>query len=532
LSPLAGRDRLAEYARKGVELGLRQVALSPELVRARRLRAQWSARSVSADGPSVVILTPRSWASHVQWEAVLGHALRLRGARVTYLTCGGGLELCDRVNVYQSPPPPCGQCTMYVERALAAHGHDHRPLLDGASQAAWPELDELEVEELSRVTWDGLPLGRLIDIPTKWFLMSTQVTQDPLGPLTMRRLLRAARPVVAGIRRAIDELAPDVMVMLNGTFFFEAIARAICEQRGVPVVSYERGFVFGSLWFSRGTPAVRYDMGDHWDKARATPLSSEQERRLDDYLEDRGAGRRQYVAYSRAGGPTVDRTTAGRRAVLFSNITWDSAVIGREVAYPSIQAWIAAAIEAFRVRPEHELVVRLHPAEVRLHGQTTREALGPFIHRRFPRVPENVTVVGADEDVSSYELMRDADLGLVLTSTVGLELALLGTPVIVAGKPHYSGRGFTNDAASAEDFIAMLEAGLADPHALVADRELARRYANAFLFDIPLAWTGVSEPILGLARLDVGSLDELAPGAAPDLDRICGLVLGDVTSGS
>jgi hypothetical protein len=216
--------------------------------------------------------------------------------------------------------------------------------------------------------------------------------------------------------------------------------------------------------------------------------------------------------------------------VLSSNITWDSAVIGREVAFSSIQDWIAAAIEAFASRPDHELVVRLHPAEVRLHGQTTREALGPFIQRRFSSLPDNVRVVAADEDVSSYELMRDADLGLVLTSTVGLELALLGTPVIVAGKPHYSRRGFTNDPASAEEFITMLDAGLADPGALVADRELARRYANAFLFDLPLVSTGVSEPILGLARLEVRSLDELAPGAAPDLDRICDLVLGGATS--
>ena len=73
MSPLPRQDKLAEYALKGVHLGLRQVKLAPEQVVARRLRRQAAAFGPRT-GKRVAILTPRDWAVHVQWEAIVGQA--------------------------------------------------------------------------------------------------------------------------------------------------------------------------------------------------------------------------------------------------------------------------------------------------------------------------------------------------------------------------------------------------------------------------------------------------------------------------
>ena len=70
----------------------------------------------------MTILTPRSWAAHVQWEAMIAQALRLRGAEVDFVTCGGGLEICDRANLWEAPPMPCRTCTRYVDASIDAHG--------------------------------------------------------------------------------------------------------------------------------------------------------------------------------------------------------------------------------------------------------------------------------------------------------------------------------------------------------------------------------------------------------------------------
>ena len=132
----------------------------------------------------VAFLTPRDWAAHVQWEGTLGQALRLRGADVHVITCGGGLEVCDRANTWEAPPMPCTTCTRYVEGSVDAHGFPRLSLRDGwePGDAPWPELDALERDDLLEVEDDGLALGELVDIPTKWFLMAAQLDDDPLAP--------------------------------------------------------------------------------------------------------------------------------------------------------------------------------------------------------------------------------------------------------------------------------------------------------------------------------------------------------------
>ena len=63
----------------------------------------------------------------------------------------------------------------------------------------------------------------------------------------------------------------------------------------------------------------------------------------------------------------------------------------------------------------------------------------------------------AEDPTSSYVFMDEADLGLVYTSTVGLELAARGVPVVVAAATHYRGRGFTVDPVNPDEYWATAE---------------------------------------------------------------------------
>lgn len=527
MSPVPSRDRLREYAVKGVHLGLRQVGRAPEQVTARLLAAD---APPEAQGRRVAVLTPRDWAVHVQWETMIAQALRLRGASVHFVTCGGGLEICDRVNTWEGPPVPCTTCTRYVHGSVDAHGFGFTTIREGweaDDPGEWPELDEISAAALTAVEDMGLPLGALVEVPAKWFLMGACIEDDPLGPVTLRRFLRSSRRVVKGLSAALDRVQPEVVLLLNGLFFFEAVAWELCRRRGIEVVTYERGFIKETLLFRRDAAACMGDVSHLWDRWSGVPLTPEEDKELDDYLEDRRAGRRTIDRYWV--NPRFEQWGAdggGRLVTLFTNLTWDSAVIGQEVAFPSIHEWLAAAVRSFAGRPEHQLVVRIHPAEVKLPGKQTREPLGQFLAETFPELPPNVRVIGADDPTSSYPLMEASDVGLVFTSTTGLELALSGTPVVVAGRTHYRDKGFTLDVSTPQEFEAALDRALADPGAVTPDAELARRYAHLFFFRAPLRSPGVEEHVPGLARITVDDLGDLAPGRDPDLDRICDGILG------
>jgi glycosyltransferase involved in cell wall biosynthesis len=426
---------------------------------------------------------------------------------------------------------PCRSCTAYVDASLAGHGRAPR-WLGPFDVGAWPEIDELSIGDLRAVEHAGIPVGRLVEIPVKWFLLADAIDDDPLGPITYRHFLRSARAILDRAAALLDDVRPDQVLMLNGLFLFESMVWELCKQRRIPVVTYERGFILDSFFFARDEAAGLSNMSPVWPEWADRPLTADESARLDTYLDDRRHGRRTADQYWRDVRFDVDSAPAqGSRALLLTNLVWDSAVIGQEVAFASIVDWIEATIDVFRGRPDDELVIRVHPAEVKLPGRESRETMEVAIARRVERLPPNVRVVAATDPTSSYTLMADADVGLVYSSTTGLEMALAGKPVIVAAQTHYRDKGFTVDVRSAEDFRRTLVEALDDPERWAPDVERARRYAYLFFFRAPYVGLGVAEHIRGLVRLTATAADDLRPGASADLDRFCDRLLGGLDFG-
>ena len=81
----------------------------------------------------------------------------------------------------------------------------------------------------------------------------------------------------------------------------------------------------------------------------------------------------------------------------------------------------------------------------------------------MPQIPAHIHLVEAADPINTYDLVEIADLGLAYTTTVGMEMAMSGVPVIVGGKTHYRGKGFTLDPASWEEYYELIDKVLSDP---------------------------------------------------------------------
>ena len=71
--------RVLTTLRQGAELLAREVGQSPELRAARAVPL--AGPDVGPHVPRVLVLSPRDWAVHVQWEALIGRALAAPGHR-------------------------------------------------------------------------------------------------------------------------------------------------------------------------------------------------------------------------------------------------------------------------------------------------------------------------------------------------------------------------------------------------------------------------------------------------------------------
>jgi hypothetical protein len=94
--------------------------------------------------------------------------------------------------------------------------------------------------------------------------------------------------------------------------------------------------------------------------------------------------------------------------------------------------WLQALSRWVGERNDLQLIIRLHPrmaANVRSSGAARQHAK---IRAALADVPRNVTVVAADSPLSSYNIAEMADVALVAWSSMGIELARFGVPVVAA----------------------------------------------------------------------------------------------------
>jgi hypothetical protein len=465
--------------------------------------------------PRVLVVSLRAWPAHAAYETVIAHALRLRGCETALVTCGGGQPACEMGWGRQALPRPCDRCAWFTNRVLGMADLPSYRLADmlpwgGNARQAPSEPDERPDPDATRIS-----------VP--WFLRTSQPDTMSEGPAARADFEVAADGIRHAANAILDDFRPDVVFLVNGLFTSEHVFSAAARERGLRVVTYERAGRGQTLFFSEDAPAPTYYMDTAWNLGRDRPLTPRQNEVLDELLLGRSEGRGAHERYFDETVEDRDRIEArlgierGERVLsLFANLTWDSACLDRDIAYDSMVDWITRVVASARDMRGTRVVVRAHPSEAR---RGTREPILPLVSARLGGdIPANVSFVPGHEPLSSYVLLAMSDLVMVYTSTVGIEAAVRGHPVAVAGDAHYRGRGFTIDLDSHE---RMERAMAGDDAAITPEQiELARRYAFTFFFRkmIPFPIVRVDgERIAELAP----SVDSLRPGAEPFLDLIC-----------
>lgn len=511
-----------------------------ELVQMETIARQTSSNILASPGkgPKVLFFSMRGWSTHIAWETIIAAALRLRGAEASFYTCGKRLPLCDIASHHVSPPTPCDFCATYVNRALAAWGFSTQRLFDFTTPAEIANLRQqvaaLPYEKYGEFMAEGLPVGKLITTSVRWFLCSGTIGDDKLARQSYHDFLLSAAIMARVGARLLDTIKPDKLFLLNGLFFAERIMMELARLRALPLVTYEVGFIPGTLVFAHERIAAYYEPDEFWPRYANIPLLPAEVDQLDEYLLLRKKGRGDAVRYF----PSLEedwqiiitQLSLERNKTLvtaFTNILWDSAILDRDRAFTNMIDWLDTTIQHFISRDDAQLVIRIHPAEIRLAMQETREQVAQVLSSRYPNLPAHIKIVPPESSLSSYILMRMSDVGLVYTSTVGLEMALDGKPVIVAGETHYAGKGFTYDVANRDEYLALLN-DLTNLGALSATMvEQARRYAYLFFFRYMLPFPLTTTLARGRLRFNFDTLDDLRPGRWPELDLICEAILKD-----
>ena len=460
-------------------------------------------------------------------------ALRLAGTPVIHFVCQAGMSRCvlgttrDQVG----RPPPCATCI-----------HQSRQTYNGA-EVRWfkfqpdPGLDQaisrLSLTELISYRRAGIPLGQLVLPSLRWIMRRNTLEGDPGTRYIFRQYILSAWNIIQQFGALLDETKPQKVVVFNGMFYPEAAARWAAQNRGIAVITHEVGLRPFTGYFTNGE-ATAYPI----DIPAGLELSAVQNQRLDAYLEQRFQGN-----FSMAGvrfwpemkclSPEFLDKAAGFKQVVpvFTNVIFDTSQGHANVIYPHMFAWLDAVLEIIRSHPETFFVIRAHPDESR-PGKESLESVAMWVrHKEVERLP-NVLFVNSGQFFSSYELIQRSKFVMVYNSTIGLEAAVLGMPVLCAGKARFTQLAtvfFPASAAQyqlqAEQFLAAEKVDVPAEHRLNARRFLYYQlFKTSLPFDAFIEEDGIWK---GYVRLKKFELADLSAERSPALAAVLNGILND-----
>jgi len=412
----------------------------------------------------VLITSFKNWPIHHHWEKVMAAMLKARGYNVRFFTCQYPFfRACEAYDVNTSNSVDrrssyCRDCYSSFRNDLAEEVN----MLQLSQYVSRQELRRIELLVKSSENRDLLKYPicdtNLLEIirPSlyRYFRVGNH-NPEHTPPEVLQNYAYTALMIEHAMNEILRQDRPELVITLNSQFFGENIVWRMARAAGVRVVNYERSPFHNALVFSDDEPAHMMNVETAWLRQKDTPLTYDEKLLVEGFLESRRQNLDSYFDYRSRNPIKVGQGDARKQAVLFTNLTWDSSVVSQKGIFDSPRDWLAATIEWFREHKEYSLVVRVHPGETKLLYDPTLDSI--YEHLLLTHdLPDNITIIPPEAEVDSYQLMAESDCGVVLCTTAGLEMAAMGKPVVMVGQAHFSGKGFTIDCKSRDDYQAQL----------------------------------------------------------------------------
>jgi hypothetical protein len=141
--------------------------------------------------------------------------------------------------------------------------------------------------------------------------------------------------------------------------------------------------------------------------------------------------------------------------------------------------WLSFLVDMVGRSHDLQLVVRVHPREGPNRSDPTASQHVLRLKAAFDRPLPNCRFVWPEEPISSYDLAEIAHVGLTSWSTIGMELARFGIPLLIAFRGHIAfpaGEDFVRWAGTSPEYAAELRSAIGRPVTLESLRAAYRWY--------------------------------------------------------
>lgn len=409
-------------------------------------------------------------------QVTLGKILKEKGHRVRFLVCDIELPICESSDI-KSHHNRSKICKTQLDHIKHFFKNTDFELILLSELLSQKEISDLKQNSPKITKWKSFEESMLL----RYFKVGKLNKQDPSFKELSAKASHAAL-ISARVGEKIAALNPDRVILSHGTYTTRGPARIVLNEANIPLVSISRAKMAESQKFNWKTAGDWWSVDEEWEKVKDIPLTKNQSIMIEDYLQSRRSHSRDIIAYNFTDeenrSATLKKLNLDENKkiyTLFTNVLWDAASAQREIAFNSPIEWTMETIKWFKNQKDKQLIVRIHPAE-KIIG--TQQPMMELIKENIKDFTDNIILLEPDAAINSWSLLKITDVGLVHTSTVGLELALEGIPSLCLSKTHYRGKGFTVDVMNKENYFDLLNT----KQFLLFDSEEAKKLAKRYSY--------------------------------------------------
>jgi len=309
--------------------------------------------------------------------------------------------------------------------------------------------------------------------------------------------------------RVVDAIRPDVVLFWDTEYTPAAEFFQTCLLRGIEAIAHTPAHQLNGLMFKRYGPPDRWDhhpaslSQETWDRLLSLPWTECRRERIARELTSgyttgdwftRGTKVGARIAPAEQVRAILRLDPAKKTAVIFAHVLWDAPLLWGHPLFQTYEEWLVETVRGACRNERVNWVLKIHPFSsardpagkpvVPVETRALTQALGDL--------PAHVVVIPPDTDLNTMSLFDVMDYCLTVRGTIGMEAARLGIPVITAAAARYSGKGFTVDSASREEYLSKIEHLHEVPPLSADQRERADRFAYGMFVSRPIVMRSVT----------------------------------------
>lgn len=421
-------------------------------------------------------------------EVLLYHLLRKEGYGVDYL-------------IYDSTIPTCEIITEQVvndgkKKDLLKDLERNSVLLLNSAGVKYhivkkdPAVDEIidslqdSLNSLLQFSFEGISFGKIVEGGMYRYYRSLNFGEKSYE--VAKNFLELSLINYFQVKNLLEKNEYDYILFSHGIYPGWEPITELCRRTGKQFICYDRGKTINTANFNVNQVSPDWSFDSAWERYKKKELTEKERQKVRQYTKERELQKNDVYAYNFSGKHNdliglkkkLGIKEGSKVITIFTNLIWDAANVSRDIAFTSAEACILKTIDYFKKRKDVHVLLRTHPAEFVLgtkdgYGMLVREKLGNVL-------PENFTII--EPEINSFSVIDISDIGVVNTSTVGLEYAMAGKPIVLISETHYRNKGFTYDTNSEIEYFNCIEELLKNMKLMPKQVELANKYFYMMMF--------------------------------------------------